>query len=279
MCPICGLEEESAAHSLWNCLVAQDVWSQASIKLQKLSFINYQFDEILLMEKLNKLELSEAAFIFKYIWFRRNAYVYHKGFNHPNLILHQAKDDFSAYITVNSRLLYSSNSTQAVQATTRWLKPPIDMVKVNWDAAFTHTEQIAGVGVIIQNHEGLVLGTVHSRRQLNSDAYVIECYAFFFAVQFYIDAGFSNLIFKSDAQKVVKEVLADELNWSTGAFLIQNAKFLLCSLGHQSIQHAHKEANVVAHVLAWEAIVSNVESFDLENVSDCIKDIVTTEAQ
>lgn len=60
------------------------------------------------------------------------------------------------------------------------------------------------------------MGSLQYRRQLNGDAFVAESYAFLLAVQFCIDADFSNIFFEGDALKVVKEALGDELSWSTG---------------------------------------------------------------
>lgn len=72
ICPIYLTEEEIAAHVIRNCPAAQDTWTQASPKIQKIAFHSQAFIEVwdYLREKLTHQELSAAAFIFKLLWFR-----------------------------------------------------------------------------------------------------------------------------------------------------------------------------------------------------------------
>lgn len=60
-----------------------------------------------------------------------------------------------------------------------------------------------------------------------------------------------------------------------GALLIQDAKILLQSISHWSVRHVPRAANLAAHVLGRETYLYNVESFELESIPHCIKDIVT----
>lgn len=84
-CTICLAEEETAAHVLWTCSAAQDIWSQASPKIQKLSYHSKAVMDVWrnLVCKLDHMELSEAAFVFKLLWLRRNEFLHCKSFIHP----------------------------------------------------------------------------------------------------------------------------------------------------------------------------------------------------
>lgn len=77
---------------------------------------------------------------------------------------------------------------------------------------------------------------------------------------------------------VVKEVQGAEPSWSTSALLIQAAKKLLQSFSRWSIQYVKREANTVAYTLARASLLSSVNTFDLETMPDCVKDIVILEA-
>lgn len=95
----------------------------------------------------------------KLLWFRRNALVHQKTFTDPNLITHQAKTNFSDFIATNSSSPNSSISHQAVESNLIWVKPPCDLVKVNWDATYNQKEDKIGDGVIAWDHARQVLGT------------------------------------------------------------------------------------------------------------------------
>lgn len=43
LCLICGLEEQTLAHILWNCPSTRDVWSVCSRKLKKCSVLHAEF--------------------------------------------------------------------------------------------------------------------------------------------------------------------------------------------------------------------------------------------
>lgn len=74
VCPICFNNEESVGHALCGCLAAQDVWSQACMKIQKVSFSSSSFLDmwIMLTNKLSLKDLSEAVVIVKLTWAQRN---------------------------------------------------------------------------------------------------------------------------------------------------------------------------------------------------------------
>lgn len=87
-CPTCCLTKETTIHVLWNCPAAQDVWCQACVKLQKISFQHFNFTDIwhLLSNKLTNVELSETAILMRLLWHRGNEAMHGKPFQHHNLL-------------------------------------------------------------------------------------------------------------------------------------------------------------------------------------------------
>lgn len=86
------------------------------------------------------------------------------------------------------------------------------------------------MGVIAQDHNGQVLETMRIKRKIRGDAFIDESLAFLLAVNFCIEASFTNVIFEGDTQLVVKEVQDASHNWTTSSLLIQDAKVVLKSL-------------------------------------------------
>lgn len=149
LCPVCGLEVETARHVLWQCPTVQDVYCKVLVKIQKISISNSPFADSWkqFTTKLNCRKLSDAAHIFKRIWFRRNNLIHQKIFTHLNNILCKAKEELYVFIDVNSKVRQPSQATHIDQIFTKWMKPPTDMIKVNWDANYLQQEELTRVGV------------------------------------------------------------------------------------------------------------------------------------
>lgn len=92
LCPICLRFSETVTHVLWDCEAACDVWCNSSNKIQKISISKSYFKDLWLWiyPKLTISELVEFAYIAYYIWQRKNAMVFHKDFNHPNVVISKA---------------------------------------------------------------------------------------------------------------------------------------------------------------------------------------------
>jgi hypothetical protein len=70
--------EETPGHILWSCLLAQDVWLEHNIKIQKCSISDTDFPLLLgnLLRKMKEGEMQLFAAMAQQIWFRRNHVVY-----------------------------------------------------------------------------------------------------------------------------------------------------------------------------------------------------------
>lgn len=99
VCPICQRFLESTGYILWDCASARNVWSQSCKKIQKLSISYDYFLDIqsTLYSMLSREELDEVAYTFSLIWQRRNEYIFHHKFRHPNSIILNAKSELNCY--------------------------------------------------------------------------------------------------------------------------------------------------------------------------------------
>jgi hypothetical protein len=79
--PLCGLEQESAFHILWQCPSAMDVWSSSCMKFQKASFLGPDFKQAVefFMKVCSQEELAQFAGLVKCLWWRRNEVVHGGG--------------------------------------------------------------------------------------------------------------------------------------------------------------------------------------------------------
>lgn len=61
------------------------------------------------------------------------------------------------------------------------------MYKLNWDAALNTSLGVIGIGAILKDCHGMVLGTIRSRRPLRLSPFAVEAYAMLVAILFCLD--------------------------------------------------------------------------------------------
>ena len=80
------------------------------------------------------------------------------------------------------------------------------MYKLNFDAAVLTDTSASSVGVIIRNDRGQVMVALSSKglAVTNSEAEVLACRQ---AMEFALDAGFSDLIVEGDDSNVIRSIV------------------------------------------------------------------------
>lgn len=186
-CPTYSKLKKTTSHVLQNCPTAQDEWSQAFVKLQKISFRHYSLNEIwqLLYEKLDPLELSEVAILMKLIQHRRNGVIHDKPFMHPNLLTQKAHLKMSNFLQAQDTQSHPPHSCLSGSHTLqKQKKPPAGFVKVNWDAACNKHLMTLSLGAVMRDHEGHVLGTLCVKKTIAINPFTAEAMGLFEVVLF-----------------------------------------------------------------------------------------------
>ncbi|XP_075655907.1 uncharacterized protein LOC142626025 [Castanea sativa] len=158
LCDRCKCVNESTLHALWSCseldVVLEDLTSWNCRRTT--SFIN--FKELLSWLIKNQKHLEIFSVTTWSIWTQQNQVRLHKPSFSPHLITPLAKERLHEFKVVNP----SPSSTQNVSSSTRnrWLPPVQGMVKINCDGANFSKENKTGIGVVIRDSRGLVLGSL-----------------------------------------------------------------------------------------------------------------------
>ncbi|KAF5477160.1 hypothetical protein F2P56_003831 [Juglans regia] len=134
-----------------------------------------------------------------------------------------------------------------------------------------------GIGVLIRDHQGLVIGALRANRTLRGNAFDAEAYGLLMATVFCKDLGLRQLCLEGDSKQVVDLLNQDYSNWSMGGCLITDAKNILNSAAAWSVSHAYREANMAAHMLAKAALDCIEDVYDIEMCPTCILPLVTKE--
>lgn len=104
------------------------------------------------------------AYTIKFIWQRRNEFIFQNKFSHPSSIILKGKYELHCYTQSIPQLKFSSILRES-ETHVKWQKPPPSIVKMNWDAASDQRKEKIGLWEIIRNSDGLVVGSLRNSRQ------------------------------------------------------------------------------------------------------------------
>ncbi|KAA3474146.1 reverse transcriptase [Gossypium australe] len=98
--------------------------------------------------------------------------------------------------------VYTPFSTKVVF----WRPPPVDIIKLKFDASFDRVSKSAITAVVARNDKGLVMGACAYQYTEVVDAFVAKARACERAVLFAIDMGFRKIILEGDSLTVIKKL-------------------------------------------------------------------------
>ena len=122
----------------------------------------------------------------------------------------------------------------------------------------------ASIGVVICNAAREVMAALSTRGVAVNDSEEVEVVAYRSALEFAIDAGFSELIIEGDNATIMSAVSSSSPNWSRLGFIYDDVHCLATALRHIVFNCIRHSANPVAHSLAHYANVLDEEVVWLE---------------
>ncbi|XP_042962566.1 uncharacterized protein LOC122296834 [Carya illinoinensis] len=203
---------------------SKDVWNQGGEKVQKMSHHSDFFFDIwsITVASIDPPDLTEIAITTRRIWTRRNEFIHGKGLKHPTCVYQQAKTEMTDYMEALKEPTTSNGKAPAKTPT--WSRPDAEGFKVNWDSAINLREGKIGIGVLIRDHQGRVIGALHANRPLKGSSFDAEAYGVLLAAIFCRDLGLKSIYLEGDAKQVVDLLKNHKLNWSLGGCLIGDAR-------------------------------------------------------
>ena len=129
-----------------------------------------------------------------------------------------------------------------------WKPPAGQLFKLNFDAAIFKNG--SGVGAVIRNAAGEVMAALSVRGEAVSDNEEAEVRACRKALEFAIDAGFSELMVKGDNSVVMSTISSNKPNWSRLGVIYDDIGYLAAGLSYVSFTCIRCNANSIAHSLA-----------------------------
>ena len=178
---------------------------------------------------------------------------------HPMQLNKRATDYLKEYREAQSSLAVGSVSADFLQ---NWKPPTGQLYKLNFDAAIFANS--SGIGAVIRNAAGEVMAALSARGAAVIDSEEAEAIACRKALEFAIDAGFSELVVEGDNSVVLSSVSSIHPDWSRLGVIYDDIRHLAAGLHYVAFNCIRRSANSVAHSLARYANVVDEDVVWLE---------------
>jgi ribonuclease HI len=277
LCPICLAEDETVEHIIWECPAASDVWGGAPIKLQKSTSSGGNFIQILsgIKSRCAIEEVELFAIIARRIWHRRNEVVHGGDFRHPMQMVREAITTLKEFQRANQ-----PGGTQHDVSENRgednWKPPPVNTLKINWDAAVDLKKGIIGLGTIVRDERGEFVEAETNYRKMQVEPVVAETLAALQALNLCTERGYQSVIMEGDALQVINLINSVEPCNSGYGHLVEDIRAGSRRVGGIRFQHVRRTANKAAHELAVLAR-TRVTNMRWTSIPSCVSGIVRDE--
>ncbi|XP_042958188.1 uncharacterized protein LOC122293778 [Carya illinoinensis] len=159
---------------------------------------------------------------------------------------------------------------KTVSSKTEWRPPPQDWFKVNWDEAVNKAEGFVGVGVVVRDCQGMVIATLRQRKSLITEPFLAESYGALTAVQSAWDLGLSKIVLEGNSLQAIQALQRDQEVWCSSSMFLFEAKLGLVKFARWEVSHVRRDGNVVAHLLAKNALSISNCIITMEEYPSCI---------
>ncbi|XP_075650882.1 uncharacterized protein LOC142621501 [Castanea sativa] len=248
-CDLCGGCEKSG-HILWGCKVAGEVWSNTKMKLPSMEIIPVDFVDIVwdILKGWPGIDWELFAATAWGIW------------NNRNLVRHGGKSK-SPKLIVKEVASYMKEVRQSKEVQIRpappsrqnWTPPKRGFYKINVDGAVYKEMGSCGVGVVIRNEAGQLMGAMSKKLEVPLKALEVEAKAVEEGIILAEKLSLNNVILESDAQVIVNSLSERSIAPSFILKVIEGAKLGLCGFDSWEGKHICRKKKSRAHLMAKNA--------------------------
>ncbi|CAN1824958.1 Putative ribonuclease H protein At1g65750 [Linum perenne] len=263
-CGVCGSNPEDYNHLFFNCSYAIDCWNSAGL--------SDRFDSIrtsspqaagrfqLLLQVAQTDFRDSASIVLWGIWNERNRRVWRNESCTARTAMKLAFDDVSNWLAAQASPVPPAQP--AVHPCEKWHAPPFGSLKCNSDVGFHAATNEMGMGIILRDCDGRVVGFKQWHDVGQWTPREGEAAALLSAMSWVAEIGYEDVIFECDAEAISHALDSDEDDLSEFGCLISRCRELLASFPRFRIQVVRRIRNQVAHLLARQSF-----SLDISHTS------------
>lgn len=141
-----------------------------------------------------------------------------------------------------------------------WKPPSPGWLKGNADGAFDAVSHSGGIGVVIQNHFGDIVGGVCMKLEHVSSPEMVEALVARAACELAVRFSLTPIVFEVDSLLVVQASKSAESNTTDIGRIYEDISASLIELPGASFSHVMRTSNVEAHRLAKLALRTNIQT-------------------
>ncbi|XP_050259013.1 uncharacterized protein LOC126704013 [Quercus robur] len=258
MCDLCG-ECESSGHILWGCKVAKEAWSETSFKLDRLDCPPKEFLDVvwLLMASSGEKDWEKFAVTVWLLWNNRNAVRFGGKCKNGKTIEGEARIYMEEF---RAACLNVGQKTQPATRVKHWTPPTQGKYKVNVDAVVFKEQRCCGLGVVIRNDKGQMMGALCKKVAAPWGALEAEAKAAETCILLAWDLGLRDIMVERDSQLVMLALNGFGFPASVIQKVVEGSQRCLSHFKSWRADHVKRNNNRAAHLLARNAL----------HVADCV---------
>ncbi|XP_075669942.1 uncharacterized protein LOC142639681 [Castanea sativa] len=227
-CAWCG-EKETSGHVLWDCKTTAKTWKESGQKLPSWKNSHRDFFDIYwkLREKAKDIDWAAFATMTWCIWNNRNLYKHEGRCKPAKVLVSEALRYTEEYKYSNSQTIQTPRQPPRVGS--QWRPPEIGWYKNNVDAVVFKEDGCCGMGVVIRNEAGCLIGAMSKKLHFPLGLMEAKAQAAKEGILLARDLGLSKVIVEGDAKTIMVAFTESDPD-TTPCFIqkvVEGAKFRL----------------------------------------------------
>ncbi|XP_024199316.1 uncharacterized protein LOC112202537 [Rosa chinensis] len=198
-------------------------------------------------EILEKGDFARLLFTLWMIWKEHNRRVWNGKAMGMQQVAFQASHNYHLFQQAGSSV---SSSLRVGRDPVPWKPPSIGWLKEKFDGAFNGLSRTGGIGVVVRDYIGDIVGGVCMHVASISSPVEIEALAATAACALAVLFQLAPISFEGDCLQVIQAIMASEEDTSIWGRIIDDSVFYLNQLPGSSFSHVYRESNSAADKLA-----------------------------
>ena len=145
--------------------------------------------------------------------------------------------------------------------------------KANFDAAFFDNSELAGIGVVVWDSSGNIIGALSQKIPRPQFVELAEAFAACRAVILVKELLLFQVCFEGDCQRVIQAINACGPSRTLFGHIIEEIRYFSSSLACCSFVHVCREGNKLAHALARRVVLSADTDVWVKELSNDLDDV------